>query len=349
MAKVLVTGATGFIGQHLVRMLLERGDEVACLRRKSSNVDHYNSLDVRLVEGDVTAPDTLPPAVAGTEEVYHLAGLVSALRREDFFRVNEQGTRNLMAACAATGTPPVVVLVSSLAAGGPQVGAEIRKEDDRPAPVSNYGRSKRAAEIAAAELAERVPLTIVRPPMVFGGGDRAMLQIFRPIARLGVHLVPGYRASRFSLIHVEDLCQGMLLAARLGQRVAPSTAENGTDASKSPQAKTSFRGYYYLAHDEQPTYAELGKLIGQALGRRRTLCLPTAIWFMRLVALTNEGIGRLRTRPPALNLDKAREAAAGSWTCSPERARRELGWSCGADLTTRLTQTVNWYREQGWL
>jgi dihydroflavonol-4-reductase len=337
-AKVLVTGATGFIGQNLVRMLLARGDEVTCLRRKTSSVDHFQSLDVRLVEGDVTLPETLAAAVAGMDEVFHLAGLVTALHRDDFFRVNEGGTRNVMQACAVAGTPPVVVLVSSLAAGGPQIGTEIRKEEDPPAPVSHYGKSKRAAEFAATEFAGRVPLTIVRPPMVFGGGDRAMLQIFKPIARLGVHLVPGYRARTFSLLHVDDLCQGLLLASQRGQRV-----------SSEVESAKSCRGCYYLAHDEQPTYAELGKMIGQALGRRRTLCIPTAIWFMRLVALTNEGIGRLRGRAPALNLDKACEAAAGSWTCSPQRAKRELGWSCAADLITRLKETVNWYREQRWL
>lgn len=345
MAKVLVTGATGFIGPHLIRQLLAAGHDVTCLRRQSSHVESLKSLDVRFVVGDINQPESLPSAVRGAEAIYHLAGLIMALRREEFFRANEQGTRNLVQAAAAQETPPCLVLVSSLAAGGPQVGDQLRTESDPPAPVSNYGRSKLAAERAAAEFADRLPLTIARPPIVFGPADRMTLEIFKPIWRFGVHMVPGYRAKRFSFIHVDDLCRGLLVAAERGQRVGASDANAATGGG----ATESGVGRYYFAHGEHPTYADFGRSIGRALGRRRTLCIPTAIWFMRLIALGAESVGRVRGRPAALSLDKAREAAAGSWTCSPEKAQRELGWQCAFDLDTRLAQTTEWYRENRWL
>src|SRR5204863_5200709 len=118
-------------------------------RRRTSNVSMLEPLGAGFASGDVTCPETLPAAVEGADVVFHLAGLTRALSRRELFAVNEEGTRNLLSACAARADPPVVVLVSSLAAAGPSPLGRIRSEEDPSAPVSNYGRSKRAAEIVA--------------------------------------------------------------------------------------------------------------------------------------------------------------------------------------------------------
>ncbi|MBI1902896.1 MAG: SDR family NAD(P)-dependent oxidoreductase [Planctomycetia bacterium] len=354
MSKILVTGATGFIGQHLARALVERGDEVTCLKRKTSRVEALEKLGVRLVEGDVTDAESLRPAVAGADIVFHLAGLTTAFHLAGFLRVNEQGTRNLLEACAARPTPPVVIHVSSIAAAGPSQGGQPRKEEDTAAPVSSYGRSKRAGEIAARKFADRVPLTIVRPPIIFGPGDRAVLEIFKPISRFGIHLIPGYRRNYLSLLYVADLVSGLLLAADRGQRVRSDRIHAVPVGSDRIHAvaegdKSENQGYYYLAHDESPSYADLGRWIGRALGRRRTICVPTLMPIVWFTAATSDLWGRMRGRPAVFNVDKAREAAAGSWTCSAERAKRELGWSCAAGLPARLKETADWYRRERWL
>ena len=222
-------------------------------------------MNVQWVQADVTQPDSLAAIVRDVDVVYHLAGVIMALKQETFFRVNVEGTRNLMRACAACPTPPKVVMVSSLAAAGPQMGDELRREEQLSHPVSNYGRSKRQAEIAALEFAGQTPLSIVRPPIVFGEGDKQFLEMVRPIARFGVHLTPGYRRKRFSLIHVADLCTGIVAAARHGQRAAPWTGEENGNA-----------GLYYFSHDEHPSYGDLGRMIARTLNRK-VWVIPTAL------------------------------------------------------------------------
>ncbi|HUT94777.1 MAG TPA: NAD-dependent epimerase/dehydratase family protein [Thermoguttaceae bacterium] len=340
MSRVLVTGASGFIGPHLVEALVARGDEVTALVRKTSQTDGLESLGVALARGDVTDLESLRAAAAGKSTVYHLAGLTRALRARQFYEVNEQGIRNAAQTCADRPDPPVLVVVSSLAAAGPSPCGRLRTESDPPGPVSHYGRSKRAGEKAAEEFADRAPITVVRPPIVFGEGDTATLQMFKAVARSRMHLVPGYAPHRFSMIHAADLARLLILAAERGSRLPPPGRED-----EDPNAS----GYYFAACDEHPTYYQLGRMIGKALGRRRTLTIPFGTPVVRLVGAVGDLVGRAKGRQVVLNLDKAREATAGSWACSPEKARDELGFAVQVPLSDRLRQSAEWYREQGWL
>ncbi len=338
MARVLVTGGSGFIGAHLVEALVARGDQVTCLVRKTSPVDRLRGFGVKLVCGDVTEPDSLTEPMAGSQVVYHVAGCTRAFRAEQLFSVNSEGGRNVAEACARQPTAPVLVWVSSLAAAGPAPNSRPRTERDEPVQVSHYGRSKRAGERAAEEYAGRVPISIVRPAMVVGEADTQSLAIFVPIARVGMHVVPGLGRGRFSLIHVADLVHLLILVAERGTRLRPAGEDRG-----------AAEGYYLAACPEHPTYAELGRMIGTALGRRRVLVVPTfpqAVW---PVAVTAETIARVCRRPFTFNFDKAREVRAGSWVCSTQRAADELGFAVGAPLAERLRQTAQWYRENGWL
>jgi len=338
MPRALVTGASGFIGPHLVEQLQHAGYDVRCLVRRSSDLTRLRAFDPHFFFGDVTDPESLKTAVKAMDVVFHLAGVTKALRYEEFHRVNADGTGALAAACAACQTPPTLVIVSSLAAAGPSPNNHPRRESDPLAPVSKYGRSKLAGEQAAAKWAHRVPLTIVRPAIVFGDGDALTLEIFRPISRFGVHVVPTRSIFRYSLIHVEELVGLLVLAAEHGQRVA-------VNSEGSP--KTT--GSYFAALDERPTYLELGQRIGEALGKKRVLAvrLPKPVsWTIGSIV---EVVARLRGRPSIVNLDKIREASAGDWTCSGDAAREQLGFQPQVPLAERLRQTAEWYREAGWL
>jgi len=340
MSRVLVTGASGFIGSHLVEALIARGDEVATLVRKTSRIDQLQSLGVELAYGDVTDLESLRAAVGGKSIVYHLAGLTRALRARQFYEVNEQGVRNVAQACAERPDPPVLVVVSSLAAAGPSPRGRLRMESDPSGPVSHYGRSKRAGEKWAEKLADRVPITVVRPPIVFGEADTATFQMFKAVARSRMHLVPGYVPHRFSVIHAADLAELLILAAERGSRL-PSPGREDEDPKAS--------GYYFAAYSDHPTYYRLGRMIGEALGHRRTLTIPFGTPVVRLVGAVGDLVGRVKGRQVVLNLDKAREATAGSWACAPEKARDELGFTAPVSLSDRLSQAARWYREQGWL
>jgi nucleoside-diphosphate-sugar epimerase len=338
MGKALVTGATGFIGTHLVDALLARGDTVTCLVRKSSKVEHLEKLGVRLVEGDVTDPESLPAAVAGQDVVYHVAGCLFALNSKQFFEVNRRGVIHIAKACAGRETPPVMVCVSSQAAAGPANEGRPRIESDPPMPVSHYGRSKRSGEHAAESFAKRVPITVVRPPIVLGEGDQNGLPLFRSVIRLGIHLAPGLKSQCFSLIHADDLAELMILAAQRGRRLPP-LGERGESAGS---------GYYFAACEQDPTYADLGRLIGESVGRR-VLVIPTALPVVRTMAAVGEVFSQISHRPLFMNLDKAREITAGSWICSAQAAHEQLGFKVGAPLIERLRQTAEWYRQKGWL
>lgn len=339
MARVLVTGASGFIGTHLVAALTARGDDVTCLVRKSSKTSALSAAGVRLVYGDVTDRESLPAAIAGQEIVYHVAGCTQALDPRYFYRVNQRGVGNVALVCAGQAHPPVMVSVSSLAAAGPALNGRPKTEADRSYPVSHYGHSKRAGERAAEAFADRVPITIVRPPIVLGEGDRMGLPLFRSIARFGVHMVPGLDRRRFSLVHADDLVQLIILAAERGQRLPP----RGHPESHGP------RGYYFAACEEDPAYADLGRLVAESMGRHVVVCIPTATPLVWMVAVAGEAISRIGHHPLFMNLDKAREITAGNWLCSAARAAEELGYAVGARLLDRLRQTAQWYRREGWL
>ena len=326
--SVLVTGASGFIGRHLVRRLMERGDRVFCLVRATSRIDQLWSAGAHLITGDVTDQGGIERALAMSQAdiVFHLAGLTKTLRTDDFMRVNAGGVKSVAAACAGRTEKPVLVVVSSLAAAGPCVVGRPRIESDAPTPVSAYGRSKLAGEQGAAEYAGVVPISIVRPPMVFGPGDGSLHELFRLVARWGLHIVPGRGERYFSLIYVADLVEGLLLAAEKGERLHP----NGSPG----------QGLYFMAAEDCPSYAELGQAISAAMGKKRPAVIHLPGPLMRLIGLCGDAIGQLQRRPDWVSSDKITEALAGSWTCSSAKAYADLGWSPTATLADRLYETA---------
>jgi nucleoside-diphosphate-sugar epimerase len=338
MARVLVTGASGFIGHELLRALSNRGDEVRCLVRRTSSGELLKKLGAECILGDVTEPDTLPAAIDNVDVVYHVAGLTKANSLAAYCRVNEVGVRHLVEACAGRTTPPVMVLVSSLAAAGAMTDPlQLRSEEDSPQPVSCYGISKRRGELAAEQRAGDMPITVVRPPIVLGPGDKTGLGLFRGIRSFRSFIVVGL-GRRVSVLHVTDLANSLIAATQRGERLpAP-------DASRPKQGC----GYYFVAADEHPRFAELNRMIARAINRPYALAIPLPLPSIWLLGGAGELIGRI-TWPRYLNLDRARELTAGHWICSPEKARRDLGFVPAASLKERIEQTAQWYKEQGWL
>jgi nucleoside-diphosphate-sugar epimerase len=208
-----------------------------------------------------------------------------------------------------------------------------KTESDPPTPVSDYGRSKLAGEQAAARYAAAVPITIVRPCVVFGAGDRGVCEVFKPIARSGVHVVPGRGDRRISLIAVADVVECIVLAAQKGERLA------GDDPG---------RGIYFAAAEDL-SHVEFGDAIAHALGRKQARIVHLPEWAIRAMGLGGDVVSRLSRRPGWIGRDKISDLLAGSWTCSSAKARRQLGWSPAAPLADRLRETAQWYRDARWL
>jgi nucleoside-diphosphate-sugar epimerase len=331
---VLITGASGFIGMHLARLLVARGRRVSCLVRPTSDVKELLAAGVELVTGDVNDRAAVSRVIASSNArvVFHLAGLVRAMSSAEFMRVNAEGVEAVAAACMERPEPPLLVLVSSLAAAGPS-GAVPRTESDPPLPVSDYGRSKLAGEQAAARYAGGLPITIVRPGAVFGAGDRGMYEVFNAVARSGMHVVCGRGDRRISLIAVADLVECIVLAAEKGERLVPGDAGRGI----------------YLAGAEDLSHVELGSAIAHALGKRVPRIVRVPGGLMRLAGLCGDVVTRIRRNPGWVNSDKVSELLAGSWTCSSAKARRQLGWLPAAPLADRLRETAQWYFDARWL
>lgn len=331
MARVLVTGGTGFIGRNLVERLIQRGDRVVCLARSAERAARVKDLGAEIAIGDMGDSKSLAAAVAGVETVYHLAGAILVIDRQEFYRVNEEGAANIARACAQQSKPPVLVFASSLAAAGISDDHRPRVEEDPESPVSTYGRSKLAAEKRLRSFAGEVPITIVRPPMVFGPGDVHLLRAFKSIKK-GWHVGAGTRPTHLSLVYVEDLAEALIRAASHGRRLSPHSSQ--ADASA---------GIYYAAGPEQPTYSELGAYMARAIGKKRyrTVGIPKPLCFV--LASVVEVLMRCEGKARLLNMDKMTEATAGSWTCSAARASRELEFGAPRSLEERLEETARWY------
>jgi nucleoside-diphosphate-sugar epimerase len=209
--KALVTGATGFIGSHLCEELIRKGYDVTCLVKKTSNLKWIETLNIDFVQGDCTDRNSLLDAVSNCDYVFHLAGLTKARSGDEFFAVNTNGTENLVKALAER-NPHVkrFVYVSSLAAAGPCRNGVAVTEDCAPCPVSDYGRSKLEAERVVLQYRDLIPVTIVRPPAVYGPRDRDMLVLFKMIKK-GVFFDLG--TCYYSLLYVDDLVQGIIQCA----------------------------------------------------------------------------------------------------------------------------------------
>ena len=340
--RVLVTGATGFIGHHVVETLLERGDRVACLVRPTSDTSGLpvDKLELRL--GDVTDSASLDKAVKDIDVVYHLAGALEARSLAVLNVVNEAGPRNMAASCSHLEKPPVLVLLSSLEAAGPDIPGHLRTEQDRSDPVSNYGRSKLAGERVINEFAAVVPITIVRASGVFGEHDRETLEVVKAfrVDGLDLYTVPRAHTTILNLIHAHDLADLLVLAAEKGERIQPS--------GRAPE--TAGQGLYYAADKERMTLGEVVGNVAQATAQSRIRIFSLPIGFAWIMAGASEAWARIRGRSPGIvNLDKVRSFAAGSFTCSPDKSARQLGFSPSHSLSERLSQTIAWYQEQGWL
>jgi nucleoside-diphosphate-sugar epimerase len=321
--RAAVTGATGFVGGHLVEHLLERGARVACLARSDAGAAALAARGCRVVRGALEDAAALRALVAGVEVVFHVAGLVAARNEAAFMRVNRDASADVAAACRAAGVSRLV-LVSSLAVTGPTLAGRPLDESARPRPVTPYGRSKLAAEEAVR--ASGAPFTIVRPPAVYGPRDRQWLRLFR-LARRGLVPLLGDGGQELSLVHAADLASALLRAAE-----APATLGR----------------VYHAAHPATLSQVELGRAIARAVGARvRLVRLPAPL--VRAVLFVSGAAAALAGRATLLSPAKAPELLASAWTCTPEALQRDAGWSAAVPHERGLADTAAWYRRAGWL
>ncbi len=347
LGRVAITGATGFVGGHLAEHMREQGAEVVCVCRRSSNLDRLSELGFVPRVFDFSDSACWRDELAGVDAVFHLAAATAARSPREFYQANTELTARIARAAANLERPPILVYCSSVAAAGPVPRGVVRLPGTPIAPVSNYGRSKRGGELAIAALANRLPATIVRPGIVFGPRNQELFPVFESIARVRTHFVPGFRTPRLTFIHVADLVELLLRAARCGRRLPSGKSTSAEEPEREGELANSL-GVYFAVHNESFDYRELGNRVARALGLRHlTLHVPHPLpW---LIAAGVEVWSRLNDQSPPFQIDKIREAAATSWECRDSRLTDELGFQFPYDLQTRLEQTAAWYSVEGWL
>ena len=316
---VAVTGATGFIGRHVTADLIARGIRVRAIIRPESTSDAPGGTEIVRVPLDAAA---LGGAFVGVDAVVHLAGVVSALDPSFYSAVNVEGTRAVAAAAHAAGAR--LVHISSLAAAGPAPASAPRSEDDEPNPQTPYGRSKLAGEHVIKAM-EGLRRTILRPAVVYGPGDRAMLPLFTCADR-GVLPLVGRTDAAYTLVHVHDVVRAIGAAID-----APSDGD-----------------IVFVGHARPATARDILEAIRLAVGRPAVIVrVPQAV--TRLAAEGCHLAGRLIGRPLPLNRWRYVELSGEGFVCRTDRLRDRLGVVAEIDLREGLAQTAEWYRRAGWI
>ncbi|MFH2055741.1 MAG: NAD-dependent epimerase/dehydratase family protein [bacterium] len=323
----LVTGGNGFVGSHLCEELSSQGFRLRLLLRRTSKTANLQGPSYETVYGDLQDEPSLKAAVAGVDYVFHSAGQVRAFNREEFHRVNGEGTRNLVAAAAERGDQiKRFVYVSSQAAAGPGQPDRPRLETDQPAPISDYGQSKLSGELAVLKYAEQVPITIVRPSAVFGPRDTDVFQFFQ-LAVAGWKVKFGGRETFVSVAFVKDVVAGIIAAAKNERAIGETFFLNSEDVISTWKSQ---------------------EMIADAL-KVETKPLRVPVLLLKVLAQLDTANARKSGRAPNLTPDKVGELTCPNWTCSSQKMRDVLGVTPQLPLQAAFNETATWYRERGWL
>lgn len=301
------------------------GAELHALVRATSRTAELEALGVALHRGGFDSPDGLRSACEGAEFVVHAAGGGKVEAIEQMYAQNRDTTSALLEA-AASAAPNLerFVFVSSAAAHGPSTPDTPARETDPPAPRSHYGKAKREAEKLVLGPTLRAPVTILRPPAVYGPGDTRMVGLFAAAKR---GFFPRLAGGPTSMIHVEDLVQAILRALTVPHEPGRT---------------------YFVSDGEAYTHARIGAALEAAFGRS-ALPVPVPAWALRGAARLSEAYASRTGRPTFLNRDKVEDLLAPSWLVDPSLAQRELGFTPHARFEDGARTTARWYESEGWL
>jgi nucleoside-diphosphate-sugar epimerase len=323
--KAFVTGGTGFIGSHLADTLISSDDysEVRCLIR--NNEKWLKDKDFTRVHGDLDDLPVLKKALKDIDVIFHIAGRVKAPTYEELRHANVDATENLLRIAQKEGVPKVVVL-SSLAAAGPSQNGPVT-EDKPMKPISNYGKSKKEMEKVIHEIANgNTSITVLRPPAVYGPREDQIYSFFKMVNKRICPIIGDGEHPKISMIYVGDVVNGILKAV--------------DQTAKGVHT-------YFISGPEIYTWNQIRGTTSKVLGKK---ALPIYVKpkLVKTIAGTVEKAASFFGMYPVLNREKAKELIL-EWTCSNEKAHRELGYTPQYSLGEGIARTIHWYKKHHWL
>ncbi len=330
MDKILITGGSGFIGSFIVEEALNRNMETWVAVRSSSSRKFLQDTRIRFIELDFSSEENLRKQLAGHkfDYVVHAAGVTKCLDKNDFFRMNTNGTANLVNVLSEPDRMPRrMVFLSSLSIFGAIREQQPYKDiepTDQPKPNTAYGESKLKAERIVTE--SGIPSVILRPTGVYGPREKDYFLMAKSI-KGHVDFAVGYKQQDITFVYVKDVVQAVFLALDRGK---PGSA-------------------YFLTDGEVYQSATFSKLIHEALGRPWWIRITAPVWVLRVITFFGDAIAHITGKISALNNDKYHILKQRNWRCNIRPAINELGFAPEYNLKKGVRETIEWYKANGWL
>ena len=340
--KILITGASGFIGSFIVEEALKRGFETWAAVRKSSSREYLQDERIKFIELNLSSKEQLVAQLRGKDFDYvvHAAGVTKCLNKQDFYRINTEGTKHLVDALIELQMPlKRFVFISSLSIFGAikeQQPYEEIKETDTPQPNTEYGRSKLAAEQYLSTTA--LPYIILRPAGVYGPREKDYFIMAKSIKQHSDFAV-GYKRQDITFVYVKDVVQAVFLALEVGDYKSPTTGKMTSPVGRK----------YFLSDGQVYQSTTFSNLIHEELGRPWWIRITAPVWVLRIVTFFGEYIGRMTGKVTALNNDKYNILKQRNWRCDIQPAIDELGYHPTYNLEQGVKETIQWYKDNGWL
>ena len=330
--KILITGASGFIGSFIVEEALKRGFETWAAVRKSSSKAFLQDERIHFIELNLSSKEQLVEQLKEHQFDYvvHAAGVTKCLNKADFHRINTEGTKHLVEALLELKMPlKRFVFVSSLSVFGAikeKLPYDEIREDDTPQPNTEYGRSKLATEQYLDTLGSCLPYIILRPTGVYGPREKDYFMMAKSIKQ-HIDFAVGFQRQDITFVYVTDVVQAVFLALEKG--------------------KTGRK--YFLSDGEVYQSTTFSDLIHEELGRPWWLRLTAPTWVLRIITFFGEYVGRVTGKVTALNNDKYNILKQRNWRCDITPARKELGFEPQVKLKEGVKRTIKWYQDNKWL
>ena len=323
----VVTGSNGFIGSHLVDLLIKEGFLVRCIVRESSNLRWLDGKDIEIIKCGLFDKAGLEAALKNADYIYHVAGVVKSKTKEGYYKGNVETTRNLLdVALEQNKNLNRFVIVSSQTVTGPSLNSKPVNEETECEPLTTYGKSKYEAEKLALGYKDKLPITICRAPAVYGERDTEIFIYFQNFAK-GITTKIGLDKKLISLIHVADLVEGLYMAA---------------------MSEKAIGEIYFISSEKYYLWDEINSITSTVLNKKAIKILVPHFLVYTLAAIA-QFFSLFSSKAATLNLEKAKDLVQHAWICDTSKAMRDFGYRQNVSIEEGVKRTCDWYKEMKWI